>query len=60
MSRDNFIEVAASHLGYQARPGMNTVYGGTVGYQGLPWSGSFIDVVAREAGVSMPACVYST
>jgi hypothetical protein len=59
MSRDNFIEVAASHLGYQARPGMNTVYGGTVGYQGLPWSGSFIDVVAREAGVSMPACVYS-
>jgi hypothetical protein len=29
------------------------------GYQGLPWDGSFIDVVARESGVSLPPCVYT-
>jgi hypothetical protein len=53
------IEAAEKHLGYQCRPGNDSIYGRTVGYNGLTWSGSFIDVVAREAGVDIPACVYS-
>jgi hypothetical protein len=53
------IEAAEKHLGYQCRPGNDSIFGRTVGYNGLTWSGSFIDVVAREAGVDVPACVYS-
>jgi hypothetical protein len=53
------IEAAEKHVGYQARPGNDSIYGRTVGYNGMTWSGAFIDVVAREAGVSIPACVYS-
>lgn len=53
------IDAAEKHLGYQARPGNDSIFGRTVGYNGLTWSGSFIDVVAREAGVDIPACVYS-
>jgi hypothetical protein len=60
MSRELFLETAASHLGYHARAGNTSVYGGTVGHQGLPWDGSFVDVVAREAGVTVPSCVYVT
>jgi hypothetical protein len=60
MSREKFLETAASHLGYHARAGMSSVYGGTVGHQGLPWDGSFVDVVAREAGITVPSCVYPT
>lgn len=59
MSRESFLETAASHLGYQARAGMQTVFGGRVGHQGLPWDGSFIDVVSRDSGVTVPSCVYS-
>jgi hypothetical protein len=58
-ARDRFLETARVHLGYRAQPGMMSYYGGTVGYQGLPWDGAFIDVVAREAGVPLTACVYS-
>lgn len=56
-----FLETASSHLGYRARPGGLSDFGKTVGYLGhdIPWSGAFVDVVAREAGVTMPACVYS-
>ena len=57
--RNKFLETASSHLGYVARAGMQSVYGGTVGYQGNVWSGAFIDVVARETGIELPACVYS-
>jgi len=52
------IETAEKYLGFTARPGHVTPFGGAVGYQGLPWAGSFIDYVAREAGVVIPACVY--
>lgn len=55
----HFIELAESHLGYTARPGMQSHFGATVGYDGLPWAGAFIDVVAREAGLDLPACVYT-
>jgi len=53
------ISSAEKYLGYQCRPGNNSIFGQTVGYQGLVWSGAFIDVVAREAGVTVPACMYS-
>ena len=58
---DNFLSVAKSYLGYKTRPGGLSDFGRTVGYYGhdLPWSGSFIDVVARESNVVMPACVYT-
>lgn len=58
--RDEFLRLARSHLGYQCRPGNNSTFGGLTGYQGLPWDGSFVDVVAREASLRLPACVYST
>jgi hypothetical protein len=53
------IASAEKYLGYQCRPGNVSVFGETVGYNGLTWSGSFIDVVFREAGFQLPACVYS-
>lgn len=55
--RDKFLETARSYIGYTARPGIQSHFGSTVGYPGLTWSGSFIDVVARESGVLVPACV---
>lgn len=58
-ARDNFLAIAREEIGYTARPGRDSVYGSTVGYPGLPWDGSFIDVVARKAGISLPSCVYS-
>lgn len=58
---DGFLSTAKSYLGYRARPGGLSDFGKTVGYWGhdLPWSGAFVDVVARESDVAMPACVYS-
>jgi hypothetical protein len=55
-----FIETAESHLGYTARANGN-FFGERVGYNGMdiPWDGSFIDVVARDSGVQMPAHIYS-
>jgi len=57
--QERFLETATQHLGYTARAGMQSIYGGTVGYQGNIWSGAFVDVVARETGLRIPACVYS-
>jgi hypothetical protein len=57
--REEFIRHAEEYVGLTARPGNISPFGGTVGYQGLTWSGAFIDVVARETGVDIPACVYS-
>ena len=56
---EKFLEVAESYLGYVSRPELQSTFGAQVGYPGFPWSGSFIDVIAREAGVDIPACVYS-
>ena len=59
--RDRFIAEAEKYLGYKPRPGGLSDFGARVGYNGhdIPWSGAFIDVVAREAEISMPACVYT-
>lgn len=57
--RARFLEEARSHLGYKTRPGGVSDFGQTVGYAGhdIPWDGAFIDVIARNAGVVIPACV---
>lgn len=59
---DAFLSEARGHVGFTARPGRETVYGQQTGYPGLPWDGSFIDVVARRAGVSdsLPRLVYTS
>lgn len=59
--RDRFLEEARSHLGYKTRPSGLSDFGAQTGYSGhaLPWSGSFVDVVARNAGLIIPSCVYT-
>lgn len=60
--RTRFLTAASDYLGYRSRPGGLSEFGSTVGYHGhdIPWSGAFIDVVARAAGVDIPALVYSS
>jgi hypothetical protein len=57
--RSDFLEQAQSHLGTRVRTGTLSPYGQRVGYSGhdLPWSGSFIDCVARDSGLVLPALV---
>jgi hypothetical protein len=50
---------AEAWLGYVAPPNGRTVFGERTGYDGNIWSGSFIDFVFKEAGVTIPSCVYS-
>jgi hypothetical protein len=59
--RDSFIASAENYLGYTARADGTNVFGETVGYNGkaIPWDGAFIDVVAREVGLPLPAFVYT-
>jgi hypothetical protein len=61
MTADRFLELAKSYLGYRASPGGRNDFAARTGYTstGAPWSGSFIDCVAYDAGVKIPACVYS-
>lgn len=56
---DAFLTAARDNLGYVSRPGMQSYHGSRTGYTGVPWAGSFIDVVAREAGVVVPRCTYT-
>ena len=58
--RADFLAQARTHVGYRSRTGVDSHYGGLVGYQGLAWNGAFIDVVARETGITIPACVNTT
>jgi hypothetical protein len=61
MTADRFLELAKSYLGYRASPGGRNDFAARTGYTstGAPWSGSFIDCVAYDASVKIPACVYS-
>lgn len=60
-ARDRFLAEARRHLGYRTRANGLSEFGARVGYSGhgIPWSGAFIDCVARDSGIFMPACVYS-
>lgn len=61
MTAEHFIETARRYLGYRTSPGGRDDFSTKTGYNGtgVPWSGSFIDCVSREAGLNIPACVYS-
>lgn len=61
MTADRFLELAKSYLGYRATPGGKNEFAARTGYTatGVPWSGSFIDCVAFDADVKIPACTYS-
>jgi hypothetical protein len=55
--REQFLATVKSYNGYQANAGLRNQFGATVGYDGAPWAGAFIDVAARQANVKLPACV---
>jgi len=54
-----FIATARKYLGYNSELLGRNMFGQKVGYDAGPWSGAFIDVVAREAHVNIPSFVYS-
>lgn len=54
-----FIAAAQQHLGYTAEQLGKNKFGARVGYDSQPWGGAFIDVVAREAGITGPAFTYT-
>lgn len=59
--REEFIAKALSYEGLQAMErGGTSAFGSRVGYGSAPWDGAFVDVVGREAGVELPACVSTT
>jgi hypothetical protein len=57
--RELFIKTASKYVGYTSGPLMTNAFGQRVGYDSQPWAGAFIDVVARECGLSIPACTYT-
>lgn len=60
-NKDRFLETARSHLGYKTRPSGANEFANRTGYYGenIPWSGAFIDCVARDSEIFLPACVYT-
>jgi len=54
-----FIKTASAYLNYTADIAQRNMFGERVGYNSQPWAGAFIDVVARQAGLDIPACVYT-
>jgi hypothetical protein len=46
-----FLATARKYIGYQSELLGRNAFGAKVGYDSGPWSGAFIDVVAREAGL---------
>ena len=54
-----FISTAQRYLGYSSEILGRNMFGQKVGYDTGPWSGAFIDVVARESQVNIPSFVYS-
>lgn len=57
----DFVRAALRYIDYKPRPGGLTDFGRRVGYNGheIPWSGAFVDCVARDVDLAIPACVYS-
>jgi hypothetical protein len=54
-----FISNAQKYLGYTSEILGRNMFGQKVGYDSAPWSGAFIDVVARESDLNIPSFVYS-
>jgi hypothetical protein len=53
-----FLATARKYIGYQSELLGRNVFGQKVGYDSVPWSGAFIDVIAREAGLRLPSFTY--
>jgi hypothetical protein len=58
--RERFISKAESYVGYSASADRFNIFGERVGINGQPWDGMFIDVVARETGLPLPAHTFPT
>jgi hypothetical protein len=58
VNRERFIEAALTHIGYTARATKENAYGALTGYNSQYWGGSYLDVIARDAGVYLPAFAY--
>lgn len=54
----NVLEQAQAWLGFTANPNGRTPFGERSGYDGTVWAGSFIDTIFRDAGLTIPSCVY--
>lgn len=54
-----FLATARKYIGYQSELLGRNAFGHKVGYDSGPWSGAFIDVVAREAGLNLPSFTYT-
>ena len=54
-----FVLTAKKYIGYHSESLQRNIFGERVGYNSQPWSGSFVDVVARESGVHLPSFVYT-
>lgn len=54
-----FIKSAQQYLGYTADLGGRNIFGQRVGYDARQWSGAFIDVCAKEAGLALPSFTYT-
>lgn len=54
-----FLATARKYIGYQSELLGRNAFGNRVGYDSGPWSGAFIDVVAREAGLKLPSFTYT-
>ena len=54
-----FVLTAKKYIGYQAGLLQRNAFGERVGYDSQPWSGAFVDVVARESGLHLPSFVYT-
>ncbi len=57
IKRAEFVTLVKSYVGYEANAGLRNQFGATVGYDGAPWAGAFIDVAARAVSVKLPSCV---
>ncbi len=56
---DVFLATARKYIGYQSELLGRNAFGNRVGYDSAPWSGAFIDVVAKEAGLEIPSFTYT-
>lgn len=60
--RDRFIETALSYVGYQSQGNRENYFGKRLSMNGQPWDGMFIEVTARDSGVSretLPVMTYT-
>lgn len=54
-----FLATARKYIGYQSELLGRNAFGNRVGYDSAPWSGAFIDVVAKEADLTLPSFTYT-